>query len=96
MGVGLKMLDGTHYFECECGADEHTLRFVLDKGPEDPCVYTSIFLYQYRPWWKRIWVGIKYIFGYKSKYGHWGGWELQDEDVKRLRDMCEGYLEGKK
>jgi len=88
------MLDGTHYFECECGADEHTLRFVLDK--EDPRIYTSIFLHQYRPGWKRVWTGIKYILGYKSKYGHWSVWELRDEDVKRLRDMCEKYLEGKK
>jgi len=25
------MLDGTHYFECACGSDEHTIRFTLDK-----------------------------------------------------------------
>ena len=26
-----KMLDGTYFFECHCGGDENTLRFVLNK-----------------------------------------------------------------
>lgn len=86
------MLDGTNYFECGCGADEHTLRFTMDKGPEDPGIYTSIYLNQYRPWWVRVGGGLKYIFGYKCKYGHWDCWLMRDEDAKRLRDMCDDYL----
>lgn len=53
----LKMLDGTHYFECGCGADEHTIRFTLDKDKEDSGIYASIYLSQYRSWWKRAWIG---------------------------------------
>ncbi len=80
------MLDGTHYFECRCGSSEHTLRFVLDK--EDGELHTEVYLNQWRPLWKRVWVGIKYIFNYKSKYGHWDCWILTREDAKRLRYMC--------
>lgn len=36
------MLDGSYFFECKCGSDEHTLRFILDR--EDNCIYTTIFL----------------------------------------------------
>ena len=86
------MLDGTHFFECECGSDEHTLRFTLDK--EDGDIHTSIFLNQYRPWWKRIYVAIRYVLGYNCKYGHWDNWILNRDDACRLRDMCDEFIEG--
>ena len=84
------MLDGTHYFECHCGSSEHTLRFVLDKEHKE--LYTDIYLNQWRPLWKRVWVGVKYIFGYKSKYGEWDCWTLRKEDAERLRDMCAEFI----
>ncbi len=62
------MLDGTEYFECDCNSPEHTLVFTLDR--EDNEIYTSVFLNQYRPWWHRIWIATKYVFGYKCIYGH--------------------------
>lgn len=87
------MLDGTHFFECRCGSSEHTLRFVLDKDPEDPGIHTEIYLNQWQSWWKRAWIGMKYMLGYSCRYGHWDCWiELSDEDAKRLRDMCDEYL----
>ncbi len=85
------MLDGTHYFECRCGSTEHTIRFTLDK--EDNELHTDIYLNQWRPLWKRIWVGIKYIFGYKCKYGDWDCWILNKDDAKRLRDMCSEFID---
>ena len=53
------MLDGTYYFECQCGSDEHTLKFTLDKGG-DACddvaeIYTSVFLNAWEPWYRRAW-----------------------------------------
>jgi len=84
------MLDGAHYFECKCGSTEHTLRFTFDKGNKE--LYTDIYLNQWRPLWKRILVGIKYIFGYKCKYGEWDCWVLNKADAKRLRDMCNDFI----
>jgi len=82
------MLDGTEYFECQCGSDEHTLRFTLSL--DDPAyIYTSVFLGSY-PWgWRRIWTGIKYLFGYKCKYGHWDCFMLRPEDAARLRSLLD-------
>ena len=88
------MLDGTEFFECECGSDEHTLRFVLslDEGstPRIPELYTSTFLSE-RVWYQRIWPGIKYIFGYKCRYGHWDVFSLQEEDAERLINLTQRF-----
>lgn len=84
------MLDGTHYFDCTCGSNEHTLKFTLEK--EDGELYTSVFLNQYRGFFKRLWIGIKYVFGYKCEYGHWDCWILDRDDAERLRDMCNEFI----
>ncbi len=84
------MLDGSHFFECACGSDEHTIRFILDY--EDGDLYTSVYLNQYRSWWKTAWVGIRYIFGYKCRYGDWDCWMLDASDAVRLRDMCDEFI----
>jgi len=36
------------------------------------------------PWYYRIWIGIKYIFGYTSRFGHWDCFLLKQEDHPRL------------
>lgn len=79
------MLDGSHYFECKCGSSEHTVRFVLDE--EENELYVDIFLNQYRNIFQRIWVAIKYVFGYECKNVHWDGWILRDNDVVRLESL---------
>ena len=85
------MLDGTYYFECDCGADEHTLRFTLCKDEDDLCIYTSIYLNGWHPWWKRIWMATRYVFGYKSRYGHWDCWMMRADDADRLKSMIEDF-----
>lgn len=89
------MLDGTEFFECTCGADEHTIRFTLsfdDEDGEDSCIYTSVFLSE-GTFWNRVLKAIRYIFGYKCRYGHWGNWEMCPEDVYRLRSMCDTFIQ---
>lgn len=77
----------TEFFECQCSSDEHTLKFVLDEACDDITdleIWTSVFLYQYQSWWKRVWIAIKYIFGYTSRYGHWDCFIMRPEDVDRM------------
>jgi len=85
------MLDGTHFFECKCYSDEHTLKFILDK--EEKEIYTSVYLQTYGAWYRRVWLGIKYIFGYKCKYGSFDVFLLQEEDAKRLIKLLEEIIE---
>lgn len=58
-----------HFVVCDCQSPEHTLRFMYDE--EEKELYTEVYLNQYRSFFKRVYVAIKYIFGYTSKYGHW-------------------------
>lgn len=76
-------------FECVCYSDEHALKFILD--PEEPSLCISIFLHK-RNVFVRIWLAIKYVCGYKCKYGFWDCWELRREDTERLRCLLEKYL----
>jgi len=85
------MLDGSYFFECQCGSSEHILRFTLDASDEDPGIYSSVFLDSDVPWYKRLWMGIKYIFGYRCKYGYFGCWLMKDEDIERFQMMISKY-----
>jgi hypothetical protein len=86
------MLDGTYYFECQCYFHEHTIRFVLDKGDKDwaPEIYVSIFL-EGRGFFRRAWLAVKYIFGCKTRYGHFGNWVLDEDDLGKMEKMIQDY-----
>jgi hypothetical protein len=86
------MLDGSYFFECICAHDEHTIRFTLDK--EEKEIYTSVFLANHRNIFVRIWFGIKYIFGYKCKYGYFANWTLDKDDADRLSQMLKEFKDG--
>lgn len=84
----------TEFFECACFSDEHTLKFSYD--PDENELFTSVYLNQYRNVWKRIWVAVKYVFGYPSKYGHWDCFVMQPEDAERLKALLERFVEGER
>ena len=75
----------TEYFQCECHSSEHTLSFVWDD--EDNSIYTEVYLSQYRNIVRRNWVAVKYVFGYRCRYGHWDCFELRPKDALRLEHL---------
>lgn len=81
------------YFSCSCSSDEHTLRFIIDEDPMFPELYTSVYLHQYRSWYKRLWIAIKYVFGYPCKYGHWDCFTLDSKDLPRMKALLSRYEE---
>lgn len=78
------------YFECQCHGDEHILTFSFWVVSDDPDCYVHIFL-NHRRWYKRIWPAIRYIFGYKCKFGHFDEMILKHKDVSRLRELCQEF-----
>lgn len=64
---------------CECGSLEHQLGFWYDK--EDDLLYVYPKLHTYNGFFKRLWIGIKYAFGYKSRFGEFDE-ILLDKDVR--------------
>lgn len=84
------MLDGNHYIECLCSSDEHMIRITIDKDDEFPRLYVHYFL-EDMVWHERLWLGIRYIFGYKCKYGHFGETVWAEEEIKQVRQIFEEF-----
>lgn len=80
------------FFECDCHDLEHLIKFELWIDKNDADLYLSVFLNQHRNFFKRIWIAIKYIFGYKCRYGHWDNWSLAIEDAERLKNLIEKFI----
>ena len=82
------------YVECDCSCSEHTLRFTWDEEPDWRAeIYLDVFLNQYNGFFKRIWLAFKYIFGFKSRYGHFDEAILSQGNVTELRDLCNRFVE---
>lgn len=91
-----------HFSLCKCRSDEHTIQWRYDPnvyGSDWPFideVYFSVFLNDYPGFWGRVKRGIKYIFGYKSKYGHFDCYLLGKDDARKLVDFLQNtYLKPK-
>lgn len=81
------------YIECTCSCSEHTLRFTWDLDPECPEIYVSVFLNPYHGFYRRLWLGLKYIFGFSTcAYGHFDEVILMHDQLEQLKDLCERFL----
>jgi hypothetical protein len=69
-------------FICDCRSYEHQSIFWHDS--EDDQLYVSIHLTTHKNIFKRLWSAIKYIFGYKSRFGSWDEFIFKPEDKERL------------
>jgi len=72
------------YFECQCYSDEHRLVFRVE---EDGEISASVFLDSWQPLYKKIWNAIKFVFGYKSKYGHFDSFIMRSEDKEKFKKL---------
>lgn len=80
--------------ECDCFSTEHVLHFRFNHDEKE--IYTEVMLRQYRGFFKRLWVAIKYLFGYKCRYGHFDCFSMSRQSAYVLRTALEVYLETKK
>jgi hypothetical protein len=72
---------------CECSSVEHQIVFQPFKEDNgETIIYASIYLWDYS-FWKRLIMGIKYIFGYKCKYGQWEEFILTKNHIPSLEKM---------
>lgn len=78
-------------FICQCHNTEHQLIFSYFSEDEDKNVYVSVHLIPEYRLWKRIWMAIWYIFGYRSCYGHFDEFIFKKSDAERLQKVVD-YL----
>lgn len=83
-----------YHFECICGHFEHKFEVIFDpdENPDYDCLYVTVHLNDGLPWYKRIYNGIRYIFGKRSKYGDFAEFILEHDDAKRLSEVCNKFL----
>lgn len=79
-------------FICKCENTEHQIIFSYIIDDNDREVYMDTYLSPEYNIFKRIWLAIKYIFGYTSKYGHFDEFIFKKEDAKELQKIVD-YLE---
>ena len=56
-------------------------------------LWIEIQLIQYRNIFQRVWIALKYIFGYQCRYGHWDCFLLKPEDCSRLKELLNKVIE---
>ena len=83
----------TEYLECSCYAPEHTLRISIETE-EYPFMEVNVLLTPWAGFFRRLWWGVKYIFGKGSPPpGYFDVSVLEREQVKKLRELCDEYLQ---
>jgi len=75
----------TKHLDCDCGCADHIIRFIYDD--EDGDLWLEVQLTKTHGFFKRIWLAIKYIFGYNCRYGHWDCTLIKPEDKQALIDL---------
>lgn len=78
------------YFECDCGDMDHIMRMFFEKD-EVGMMYVSVHLRQKTFGW-RLWHAIKYMFGYRSRYGDFDEFVWGRKEATRFRNMLDRYL----
>ena len=79
-------------FVCACGDVEH--QFVISKFEDEPEFFVEVHLSDSR-FFRRLLIGLKYIFGKKSKYGAFEEIILNPEDVERLKKVFDKETKAK-
>lgn len=71
-------------FMCGCGSNEHwfCVGKISDEDYEE--YYIEAHLSTHRNFFQRLWYGVKYAFGYKSKFGAWDSVMLDRNDIDKL------------
>jgi hypothetical protein len=72
---------------CECGSMEHQIVFIWFDDNEDNEVFAQIHLNTEKSFYERLVSGIKYIFGYKSKYGNFDEIILSSTHIEGLKKV---------
>jgi len=71
---------------CDCSSREHQI--IIEHNNEDNLTYCHIHLVKHG-FWRRLKAGLKYIFGYKCRYGEWDEFILKPEHANQLRELSE-------
>lgn len=82
---------------CSCDSDEHQINFrFFANSLDDNFIYCTISLKPEKNIFKRMWNAIKYIFGYKSKFGDFEEIILDENKIYEIKNIIQYYEKIKK
>lgn len=87
------MVRETETLICSCYSFEHQINIWNDEEFDE--LYFYIHLTTNRNFFQRLWYGLRYAFGYKSRFGAWDEFLLNEETALRLRDIINEKYESK-
>jgi len=75
-------------FFCHCGHNEHQmiLSHYCEPDYSFESFYLSVCLYDNMSFFRRLVYAVKYVFGYRSKYGAFAEIVLSPREAKKLSD----------
>ena len=74
----------TRVFPCPCSDPEHHIIYNMFDDEEE--IYLHVQLNNGK-WYQRVWKAIKYVFGYKCKFGHFDEFIISSENYEHLKAM---------
>lgn len=74
-------------FTCSSKDGEYQILMKSWKFDNEPLVYVSVYPSEERNILKRIWKGLKYIFGYTSRYGDFDEFRFNSYDAYDLQKV---------
>lgn len=80
-----------YWLTCDCNDVEHQAVFRYWLDDEFPTLTLEVHLVRYG-FFIRLVAGIKYIFGYKSRFGSFDEILVNCRDAKELRDFLDGFV----
>jgi hypothetical protein len=80
----------TRFYECDCATNDHTIRVWTDAELGEVMVSTQ--LAPLLPWYKRVWVAVKYVFNSHRNCSHWHDTVLNVSTTRKLRNQLNDFL----
>jgi len=77
--------------ECNCTDIDHLVK-VCYYDDEPGFISFCVTLVTWKNFFGRLWDGLKYAFGYTSRYGHFDEIEIDKEDAKELIEFLKGFV----
>ena len=80
-------MEKTEVLLCSCRSEEHQI--LIHHYPEEQEVIFSYHLNSSDGFWSRLRKGLRYIFGYKCRYGHWDEIILTPQHIPQFQRIIE-------
>ena len=77
---------------CSCSDSEHQIIYSTFEDGFNGKLHREVFLHIFLTdtvWYKRIWKGLKYIFGYKCRYGHFTEIVVDETNIKGFEEIVD-------